>query len=245
MPEWIIAIISIVIGTLLGFGLNLWRDNILEKKNKKQEAIEKHFEELKQTIIMNILKIISGVINNYGTLEASTLRGNRTMDDPPFPLIFGFEELDEYQAFQAHYPETDKAWRGLIVNIWKQNEDVSTALKEIEEYINNNPDFPPIKAFTTPTEEKVIPETIKLIYQTIYSIAQGQTPQYDFSKLHISKYENYQQISVSSQIIAITSEEAIEKCKSAFLELQNSEQFRNRVLGLGGNAFQLMMQLKH
>ena len=244
MPEWGIVIISMVVGTLLGFALNLWRDKLLEKKNKKQEALEKHFEELEQTVILEILKIISGVINDQGTLEASTLRANRTMDDPPFPLLFGFEERDEYQAFQVHYSKTDETWRGLLVKIWKQNEDVNATLKEIEEYISNNPDLPPIKPYNPSKGEQVIPETITLIFQAIYSIAHGRRSLYDFSKLRVSDYEKYQQVSVSNQIVAVTTKEKTEKCKSAFIELQNSKTFRDRAQGLEGNAFQIMMSLK-
>ena len=244
MAEWVIAIISVAIGTLMGFGLNLWRDKLQESKNKKQEALEKHFEKLKQIVILEILKIISGLRNDHGALEASTLREKRTMDDPPFPLIFGFEELEEYQSFQAHYPETDKAWRELVTKTWKQNEDVSAALKEIEEYINKNPYLPPIKPYNPPNEEKVMPEIITVIYQSIYSIAQGQRPVYDFSKLHVSDYEKYQQISVGNQIVAITTNGRAEKCKSALLELQTSKAFRDRAMGLAGNAFQIMMSLK-
>jgi hypothetical protein len=244
MPEWGIAIISMFVGTLLGFVLNLCRDKLQEKQNKKQEALEKHFEELKKTIILEILTIVSGVINDYGTLEASTLRGNRTMEDAPFPLLFGFEERDEYQAFQSHYPKTDKTWRGLITQIWEQNEDVNVALEEIREYINNNPDLPLVKVYYPPTEEKVMTETVTLIYQAIYSIAHGEQPLYDFSKLHVSDYEKYQQISVADRIIAITDKEKTEKCKFAFLELQTSKQFRDRALGLGGNAFQIKMSLE-
>jgi len=243
IPEWVIAIISVIVGALLGFGLNLWKDKLLEKNARRQIALKNHFEELKQVVISEILAIISGVINDHGTLEASTLRGRRTIDDPRFPLLFGFEERDEYQAFQIHYPDTDKKWRELLVEIWKQNEDVETTLKNIEEYITSNPCFPPIKPYP-PKEEKVLPETITQIYQAIYSIAQGQHPRYDFSKLEVSDYNNYQHIVLNHQIVAITAKENTEKCKSAFLELQNSEHFRDLAQGLKGNAFQITMNLK-
>ena len=244
VPEWIIVIISVVIGTLTGFWLNLWRDKLLEKKRKTQEALEKHFKELGQAVILEVLNIISGVINDYGTLEASTLRGNRTMDDPPFPLLFGFEERNEYQAFQTHYPDADKIWRELITKTWEHNNDVDAALKEIEEYINNDPDLPPIKPYDSSKEEKVIPATIRRIYQTIYSISQGQRPRYDFSKLRVSEYSDFQHISIEGEIIAITTIEKTDKCKSAFLKLQSSDKFKSRALGLGGNAFQIMMRFK-
>jgi len=242
MPEWVIVIISVIVGALLGFGLNLWKDRILEKNERRQIALKNHFEELKQVVISEILTIISGIINDYGTLEASTLRGSRTIDDPPFPLLSGFEERGEYQAFQIHYPDADGEWRGLLVKIWKQNEDVEAALKKIEEYITSNPYFPPIK--DPSKDEKVLPGTIKQIYQAIYSIAQGQRPPYDFSELDVSDYSDYQHIILGHQIVATTIRENTEKCKSAFLELQNSEHFRDLAQGLGGNAFQIIMNLK-
>ena len=159
------------------------------KRQEKKEKLKTHFEGLKQKIIDKILQIISGVVNEHGTLEASMLIGKRTMDDASFPVLFGFEEIDEYQAFQTHYPTTDKKWRELVTQVWKQNEDVNAALKEVEEFISNNPDLPPIKPYDPSKEEKVIPQTITLLYRAIYSTAQGQRPRFDFSKLNIATKE--------------------------------------------------------
>ena len=244
MPEWVIAVISVLVGTIAGFGLNLWRDKLLEKEKRRQDALEKHFEELKQTVITEILKIILGVVNDCGTLEASTTRESRTIEDAPFPISFGFEERNNYQALQAHYPEIYKTWRELITQILKHNEDVDATLEEIEEYINNNPDLPQVKLYDPPTEEKVTPSTIRRIYQAIYSIAQGQRPQYDFSRLHVQDYGDYQYIIAEDNVVAIIRNIEPEKCKSAFNELVTSKQIRDRALGIAGNASQIIMSLK-
>ena len=238
---YIIPIVGLVIAAITAFGV-FYGPKLVAKRQEKKEQLKTHFEGLKQNVIFKILQIISGVINDHGTLEASTLRGNRTMDDDPFPLLFGFEEMDEYQAFQVHYLEIDRTWRELITLIWKHNKDVEAALKELEETIGNSKDLPPIKPDVTPIEEKVIPATITLLFQATYYLAQGERPQWDFSKLHVRDQGEFKMLSLGNDLVAITVSEKVEQCVSALLEIQNS--FRERLLGLGGNAFQLSMRLK-
>jgi hypothetical protein len=240
---WLIPIAGFFIAAITAFGV-FYGPKLVAKRQEKKEKLKIHFEGLKQSIIVKIFQIITGVINDYGTLEASTLRGNMTMEDAHFPILFGFEEMDEYQAFQAHYPEIDKTWRELIALIWKQNEDVESALGEIEEYINENPDLPPVKKYYPLTEEKVISGTIPLIYRAIYSIAKGENPQCDFSKLHVDDYNEYQHIIVNKEVVAVTTKDRVDRCMSAFLELQTSETFKNRTQGLASNAFQLSKRLE-
>jgi len=236
--KYIIPVAGILIAAITAFGV-FYGPRLVAKRQEKKGKLSTHFDGIRQKIIYTIVQIISGIADDYGTLDASTLRGSKTMDDDPFPILFGFEERDEYQAFQTHYPTTDKKWQELVTQTWKHNEDVEAAIKELEEIIKNNPDLPPIKPFAPSKEEKVIPETITLIYRAIYSIAQGQRPLYDFSELHVTDYGEFQIISVSNASVVITTKEKIEQCKSALLELQNSSSLRERALGLSGNTFQL------
>ena len=75
MPEWVIAIISIVIGTLLGFGLNTWRDKQQQKAQRRQEALEIHFKQE-----------MSGVLHEIGLRNGLTMRKEKNNE-----LEFGLE----------------------------------------------------------------------------------------------------------------------------------------------------------
>jgi len=234
--KYIIPVAGILIAAITAFGV-FYGPRLVAKRQEKKGKLSTHFDGIKQKIISPILQITSGIVDEYGTLDTSTLRGSRTMDDDPFPLILGFEEIDEYQAFQIHYPATDRKWRELITQTWTHNKDAKDALKELEEKIVSNKNLPPIKPGVQPTEEKVIPTTTVLLFQATYYLAQGERPRWDFSKLHVRDQGEFKMLSLGNNLVAITVSEKVEQCVSALLEIQNS--FKERLLGLGGHAFQL------
>jgi hypothetical protein len=240
---YIIPILGLVIAGITAFGVFLG-PRLVAKRQEKKEKLKTHFEGLKQKVISQILQIIPGIVDEYGTLDASTLRGSRTMEDDPFPIILGFDVRDEYQSFQAHYPVTNKKWRELIAQTWTHNKDAEVALKELEEIIKNKSSLPPIKLDDTLAEEKIIFSAIPLLFKSIYHLVQGKKPRYDFSKMKDMDYNALQLIKIENIPIAMASEENVEKYKAALLEVQNMSSYRERVLGLHGNAFQLMKRFE-
>jgi len=240
---YIMPILGLVIAAITAFGV-FYGPRRVARRQEKKEKLKTHFEGLNQKIISQILQIISGIVDECGTLDASTLRGSRTMEDDPFPAILGFEVLDEYQSFQAHYPSTDQKWRELITQTWTHNKDAEAALKELEEIIISKSNLPPIKPDDTSVEEKIISSAIPLLFKSIYYSVRGEKPRYDFTKMKAIDYNMLQLIKIGHMPIAMASKGNVEKYKSALLEVQNMPSYRERVSSLHGNAFQLMKRFE-
>lgn len=233
-----LPILGIVIAAITAFGV-FYGPRLVAKRQEKKGKLQTHFDGIKEKIIGNTIQIVANAINDHGIIDASILRGSRTTDDDPFPLIIGFEETDEYQAFQVHYPNTDKTLQALINETWKHNKDVNNVREEIEQYVNSHPDLPTVKPYNPVKGGMVVTQAISHIYSTIYSIAQGQRPYCDFSKISINNMGELQSLSVNQEIIALTDAGKAEKCMTVLLELQNSQVFKDKALVLHGKAIHL------
>ena len=116
MPEWGIAIISMVVGTLLGFILNLWRDNHQKNKKRRQEALEIHFHDINEMIIHRMSEMARNL----------QMRNNRLVFGSYAPVQekYNFEEEEEYKGFEIHFPKLAKEWKQLFNNALRMNEEL-------------------------------------------------------------------------------------------------------------------------
>jgi hypothetical protein len=105
MPEWAIAIIAVVVGTILGFLLNLWRDKQQQKEKRRQEALETHFDDIRKHVIDKISEMSRSL----------TIRNNRFVFGSYSPVNkqYDFEQEDYYKGFAVHFPEIAQEWRRL------------------------------------------------------------------------------------------------------------------------------------
>jgi len=132
MPEWGIAIIAVVVGALLGFFLNLWRDIQQEKKKRRQEALEVHFNQE-----------MSGLLAHVGSRNGLTVRQDKHnelefgLNHGPFFTIdkeYYFKKGELHEAFKAHFPEIAEKWEELhkyAVKLRKDNQNGSLAQIEL------------------------------------------------------------------------------------------------------------------
>jgi len=75
---YIIPILGLVIAAITAFGV-FYGPRRVARRQEKKEKLKTHFEGLYQKIISQIFQIISGVVDECGTLDASTLRGSRML----------------------------------------------------------------------------------------------------------------------------------------------------------------------
>jgi len=113
MPDWAIAIIAVVVGTILGFLLNLWRDKQQESERRRLQNLEIHFRDINSSIIRRLSEMTRSL----------QIRNNR--------LVFGgyivvsekypFEQETEYESFTVHFHELTERWTQLNVKALEQN----------------------------------------------------------------------------------------------------------------------------
>ena len=122
MPEWVIAIISIVIGTLLGFGLNLWRDKRQQNKERKLEALKIHFDTINEEVISKLYYMSSslGIQHNELIFESSekiigfNFSGEGIpKSEEPVLEHYKFEKDENFLSFEVHFPDRAQEWNQL------------------------------------------------------------------------------------------------------------------------------------
>ena len=122
MPEWVIAIISVVIGTLLGFGLNLWRDKRQQNEERKLEALKVHFDTLNEEIIEKLYYMSSSLEIQHNELifksSEKVIGFNLSEEEIPKseePVLkhYKFEDDEIFLGFEVHFPERAQEWNQL------------------------------------------------------------------------------------------------------------------------------------
>lgn len=218
-----------------------------EIKKEEKEKLKSHFNEVKEIIISPLLQIIDGLQLRNGYLEASSIISLREMLDLsnyPFPLKLGLEERDEYASFKAHFPRIEEKLQELIGKTLRHNETAKDFFNSVREHIESDPNLPPIKPDTRPIEEKVISHTIGYMVQTLYYVALGYKPIYDFNKATSEKVNGFWMVRVGDTGFAIVTREKIEHCKSSFIQIQESKNLRRTALGINGSANQIIAEFE-
>ena len=121
-PGWEIVLISTLAGVILGFILNLWRDRLQEKKKRRQEALEKHFNQemaggLTHIAYRNGLVAHPGRNKELG-FSLPNEHSYKFKIDEEFPLIG-----EGYEAFKVHFPGISEKWEELHKRTLKLRED--------------------------------------------------------------------------------------------------------------------------
>ena len=193
----------------------------------------------------NQLQIIDGLQIRNGYIEDSSLISFREIGDfseYPFPLKMGLEERDEYASFKAHLPKMEEKLQDLHGRTLRHNEMAKNFFNDIRKHIESDPNLPPIKPDSRPIEEKVIPHTIGYMVQTLYSVALGYKPNYDFTKATAEIINDLWMIRVGDTCFAIVTKENIECFKSSLVQIQESKNLRSTALGINGSANQIIVE---
>ena len=101
MPEWGIAIISMVVGFLLNF----LYENYKERKKTRKESLRTHFDEIERRIIMKL----SEVSGNLAIIKDRLLFGSFAPVTEHHPLL----DNENYLSFEIHFPELAYEWKEL------------------------------------------------------------------------------------------------------------------------------------
>jgi uncharacterized membrane-anchored protein YhcB (DUF1043 family) len=126
MPDWAIAILAVVIGTVLGFFLNFWNSNRIENKRRRQEALEKHFEDIHTRVIQKLSSMARSLCISNNRL---VFGGIDTIKEK-----YDFEEEESYKGFEIHFPEISSEWIRLKEGALKESKQLENInIKSLQE----------------------------------------------------------------------------------------------------------------
>ena len=105
LSNWIIVIISTLAGVVVGFVLNLWRDKLQEKKARRQEALETHFNQDTCAFLSHISNMggLKKMIGGKLAFGAGAILN-------PISDKFPINNEQSIKAFEVHFPIIAKRW---------------------------------------------------------------------------------------------------------------------------------------
>ena len=233
------SIFAVILGTLLGFLLNLCNSKRIEKKREDRDNLEIHFRELREGALYPINEVTSHIYATRGYIYCDNWESLKTLN------------AEQLICFKAHYPIladkwlylagelTDKA--GLVGGSFReQNEKVDAENKEMRKFIvakikeaNNNL---PIRRYAG--QEEINEDVIADLIPNIYLQVEGKYIAHDFSEAVITDADSgFFILKVGGTIYARAgNRDILEKCKLIFTDVQNSPTLQSKASELIENA---------
>jgi len=238
MENWQILLISIGVPLLVSGLYNFFWQRMTTGRQEKKEKLARHFDDLQNGAIKPISDIVANINIKNGSIFTNS------------PGSFDWLDSEQLECFQGHYPALADKWQelagkgprhqGLTGCRWtKQNEKARAFENKIEKSISKMLTEAgitlPIKPYQIRQEliDRGLPETIQ---RTLYEQAQGKAIVDDFSKAAIIEDDFYVLQLGKTKLVNAKNSEVIEKCKSIFIDVQNSEDLRKEASSVIRNA---------
>ncbi len=140
MAEWLISLISVFVGAVIGIFGNMWYGNYQDKRRRQIEGLKNHFIDLETNVIRKIIESLENTYNNQGyiyvTRQAAEETGYTTDIRQPHSY-WPMRELEsgKFIEFQFHFPNQAHEIIELKNSAYKHNESLDSFDKKLEQLI--------------------------------------------------------------------------------------------------------------
>lgn len=246
MPNWAIAILSLI----GGFILHLVYESYREKRKLRNEGLRNHFKDLEAKVIKPISEIMGQITNSEGTLWLS---GEARFYNPSHYWPTKDFKEGEFSGFKLHFPsQADIAVR-LITEIDKHNENNKSLLNKLTKVIKENTGIP-IKNIVKSTgiaEERpfIYAKVPTYVQKTLYHFAarkinrnEKDTIYRDFRKAKIERKDDAWWVyseSIGDVYAQVKTKEEANLCKQTLIQLMESDELIEETCGMYREAKRL------
>ncbi len=244
-----ISIGGSLLGVVIGFFLNLWNSNRIEKKHRDNENLRKHFDDIVNSAITQLNSISAGIRINEGLIDT---RNHMT-----------FSELDyeQFECFKVHYLYLWNRWQELAGDYirsqkrtggkWtKYNDKVDSFNKEVEHMLAERLKEEGLSISIGPWNDQrgVINDNLpRVLSTTLLERVRGFNLFPDFSTATINEKEAkgfYILEVMSGKWANARNLQELEKCKVIFIGIQNSVDLIEEASSLIKEANQIVKEFQ-
>jgi hypothetical protein len=247
MENWQILLISIGVPLLVSGLYNFFWQRMTTGRQEKKEKLARHFNDLQN----DALKPISDIVTNINIKNGYILTNA--------PESFDRIDSEQMECFQAHYTTLGDKWQKLAGKWPKQeervgcewtahNEKVKAFEGKVEELLSERLTKAeialPFKPYQV-RQEVIANMTLSALLKSLYEQAQGELVTRDVSKATIREDSDFYTLEVgNTPWAAAKNRDIIEKCKSIFIDIQNSKDFKKEATSIIKDAKQIKSEFQ-
>ncbi|MGD1119657.1 MAG: hypothetical protein ABR886_09240 [Dehalococcoidales bacterium] len=237
----VISIVGGLLGVIIGFFLNFWNSNRIEKKKENRDSLKEHFSDLLEGALIPIYKLLTniGVRNVYITGHWEELEN---------------VQKEQFTCLKAHYPLLTEKWNinlGELTNknnlsggkFQKQNEAARKFEEKISSYTKERLNEARINLPIRPLsgQEEINDAVIHAITTSIYSQIENTEIKHDFNKSEISDdgYGYFVLATGEAMFARAKNRDILETCKSIFAKAQNEPTLKSEATEILSSAKQI------
>ena len=237
----VISIGGSLLGVVIGFFLNLWNSNRIEKKHRKDEALKNHFQVLKKKVISPLISQLRDLSHYLGELSPGGHGRHWSPDDVYFLLAVPSKDFD---IFSLHFEEQSLMLKDLIKKINEHNSKFDDYIESLRERLNS---IHPLSK-TVLNSSFLYSELIGIVRMTLFQLAGNAFRStnikitHDFNEAKIVQEGDCWIVINPSEAVRyarLVSNEDAESCKRRLVELQTSEELQKMALQIFKEADKL------
>jgi len=254
MPDWAIAIISII----LGFTLSVIYNNTQEKKQEQKVQLKIHFDELKEGFLEEAILFFHNISNRHSTLTYHNDKLSYSADatETTWPMYhYGNYIKEQYENFKIHFPSLANSIEKLKKDIAKSNKKNKELNKKIESVLTDKThiavqDLSNDTGSTRPYFRHLIVVFVRLSYRDMapsdsVNGNKGES-KFDFSKARIVAEKDHWLVTLADgrTCAEVVTKEEAEKCKQALIEIMNNSELQGKSILLDALAILTLTDTK-
>ena len=217
----IIPVITFILGLLGKVLYDLWHDNYIESKKRRENARKNHFEDLEVRVIKPIIDTTQRInVDNRGSLNVmgATL-GSVACDN----LITNFTKGDFY-IFELHFPDIALKVKRLMDKVVKHEKVSSEFTNKLGNLITEKTSIPLSRG--SGGGSFIYDDVPFILRDTLCQVLVNELPTNDFTKIRIEKVGDFWRVSnanANKTYAEVTNEDEANRCKKSLIELMQSD----------------------
>jgi len=233
MSEFVVGSIVAIISLILGFLGTIWYAGYQENRQRKNEALKKHFTDLEEQYIKPTSEFLSNISNREGILTYTNIETQYSIDATQTSWPMNNLNQD-FICFKEHFSTKASEISGLREQIVINNTNNKSFNKELENLLEKASHIPVKDYFKKSNLEKPffshsILSFLRLSYNEIAEIVQGLREKnefiFDFREASFTpKEDNHWLLQLEGRELAqVTKKAEAELCKRALIELMETD----------------------